>query len=141
VLFYENSGSFTAPTAPNGQSCTETWSGSSSFQRGLRFFDRTFALLGTFNDDRKLTAQLSVSSMSGRLSDTDCTNLTSHNQTNLALLSPKFGNLQDTFTIVLDSSFNIVGDTKTFIDASGNLHTMKWGNMQAKFPPKSDSPR
>jgi hypothetical protein len=96
-------------------------------------------MMGTFSDDRKLTAQLSVTAPATRISTVVCTN--GHNTFSRALLSPKSGNLQNAFDFLLDSSFNILdGTSPPFTDDLGNVHTLRWHFIQVKSPPK-DTPR
>lgn len=137
LFSYENGGSFTSFDNKGQPLCTETWSGSGSFKRGSQIADRLFRLVGIYNNDKTLKVQLSVDSL-GLLRTTECSD-GNHESDNLRLYSA--GMEGNTFNLVLDGSFNIVGNTVTFTDINLDVHTLKWGAMPAKFPPKADSPR
>jgi hypothetical protein len=122
--------------------CTENWSGSGLLPR-LPFLQTGpgFQALGSINDHR-LLLQLSVKAGGERIVNLGCTPPGGSSNLNQSLFSPNVENgTNDPFNVDLDANFNIKANTLTGTDSQGNVHTVKWNLINAKNPPKADSPR
>jgi hypothetical protein len=128
---------FTFPGPPPG-SCTESWSGSDSFPRGLPLASSGFVLNGFIHSEAVIVLSLSLAA-SGLIVTTDCTS-GFHDQRRDGLFSPDVGPTTPYFGINLDENATILGNTLSG-DGLGGHHTLQWNNIQTDYPPDPDSAR